>query len=327
MLQSHPLLAWVVLLVGFGVLAKSADSFVESSISLANRFRIPKLVIGLVLVSLATTMPEFAVSLMSALRGHPAIALGNAVGSIICNTGLGLAACALFSAAPVRVIPHVIKTSGGFLAAVALLAFGFIAFDMSLSRLEGGVLVLLFAGYLWFLFRQHRTRRYDDDIDLEAAAGRLHVSRPRLALFFALGLAGILVSSKLLILSATAIARSFHIPEAAIALTLVAFGTSIPEIATCVAAARKKQGALAVGNILGANIMNICWVAGVSSLAHPLTLPAHELLFMFPAMLVILGAALLMLRADYRLTRPQGAALLALYGAFVASFFFVFRAS
>jgi cation:H+ antiporter len=327
----NPLQAWmagspwaaaVVLLGAFAVLAKSADLFVGSSVALANRFRIPRLVIGLVLVSLATTMPELTVSTLSAARGIPEMAMGNAVGSIICNTGLGLALCALVSAAPVAVIPHVLKTSGGFLLAVALLALGFTLPDRTLSGWEGLVLVILSSGYFAYLFRQHTIGRYHDDVDLEAADDHLHLPLPRLAFLFALALAGIFFSSDLVVGSATVIARAFGVPESVIALTLVAFGTSIPEVMTCVAAARRREGALAIGNILGANIINICWVTGFSSLIQDLTLSPRELALMFPAMFAILLVALGLLRLGYRLTRFQGIILLSLYGAYLAGFIF-----
>ena len=131
-------------------------------------------------------------------------------------------------------------------------------------------------------------------------------------------------SSHFIVTSATSIARFIGIPEAVIALTLVAIGTSIPEIATCVIAARKNEGALAVGNILGADILNICWVAGLSAVANPLTLSTKEIAFMFPSMFIIVGSMLVMLRAGYRLTRLKGSVLLLLYVVYIVSFFFVF---
>jgi len=316
--------AWVVLVLAFALLAKCAYMFVDSAVGLAARFKIPKLVIGIVLVSLATTAPELSVSLTAALRGQPEMALGNAIGSIICNTGLALAFCAVLSRAPVPVIPHVLKTSGGFLFSVAVLCFVFVALDYRLARWEGLLLIALFWGYMGFLFRQHRGGRLNDDAGIEGPQIRRQMSGPWLFLLLAAGLGGIVLASVFIITSAVTIARSFGIPEAVIALTLVALGTSIPEAATCVAAARKNEGALAVGNILGANIMNVCWVAGASAIANPLVLTAKETCFMFPAMFVILGTSLLMLGAKYRLSRRQGVILFGLYVLYLASFFFLF---
>ena len=324
-IEAHVAVAWVVLLAAFAVLAKCADMFVESSVSLANRLRIPKIVIGIVLVSLATTAPELSVSLISALRGQPEMALGNAIGSVICNEGLGLALCAIFSVGSVAVIPHVLNTAGRFFLAVSVLCFAFVIFDGSLDRWEGLVLVILFAGYLWFLFREHRGGRYVDEVDLEAVGDHLQIPLPRVLGLCALALAGIILASNFIVTSATTIARSFQVPEAVIALTLVALGTSIPEVATCITAARKGHGELAVGNILGANIMNICWVAGASSIAHALVLSKKELFFMFPAMFVVVITTFVALRSDYKLTRRQGFVLLALYVMYILSFFVVFR--
>jgi len=319
-IQGNLPLAWAALLAAFFVLAKCADLFVESSVSLAGRLRIPKLVIGIVLVSLATTAPELSVSVMAALRGNDQIAMGNAIGSIICNTGLGLSLCALFSCCAVPVIPQVLRTAGGFLCGVALLFFLFVVFDGTLSRPEGYTLLALFWAYAYFLYRQHRDGTFREEADLESAQHARLLSGPRLVLLFAVGLGGIIVSSDFIITSAVTIARSLRIPDAVIAVTLVALGTSIPEVATCVSAARKNHGALAVGNILGANIMNVCWVAGASAAVHPLTLGGREIGFMFPSLFVVVGASLLMLWRQYRLTRRQGFILLGLYLAYLAVF-------
>lgn len=311
-------------MVAFIVLAKCADLFVDASVGIANRFQVPKLVIGIVLVSLATTAPELSVSLMSALRGQPEMALGNAVGSVICDDGLALAFAGVLAAAPIAIMPNVLRTSGFFLLLVEMLAFTFVAFDGALERVEGAMLVGLFAAYLFFLYRQHKQGRFKEGLDAGGTAAGTEKSVLRLSLIFAAALAGIILASEFIITSATAIARSFGIPEAVIALTLVAFGTSIPEVATCIVAARKKEGAIAVGNILGADIMNICWVAGASAIANDLVLSRKQIFFMFPSMFVIVGAMLIMLRMGYRLTRRKGLILFALYIAYLASFFRLF---
>jgi cation:H+ antiporter len=320
-IESNIVLAWIAIGISFAVLARCADLFVDSSVGLANRLRVPKLVIGIVLVSLATTAPELSVSLMSALRGQPEMALGNAVGSVICDDGLALALAGAFTAVPILIIPGVLKTSGVFLVFVEIMAFLFVAFDGVLERWEGLALVALFAGYMVFLFRQHKRGKFKEAVDPEEVERAKALSLVRLIVMFAVALVGIILASKFIITSATTIARSFRIPEAAIALTLVAFGTSIPEVATCITAARKREGAIAVGNILGADIMNICWVAGASSIANDLALGSKEIYFMFPSMFVIVGAMLLMLRMGYNLTRRKGMILFGLYLIYLASFF------
>ncbi len=300
-------------------------NFVESAVSLAYKFKLPKLVVGIVLVSFATTAPELSVSVISAIRGNAQIALGNAVGSVLCNAGLGLSLCALFSTTAVVLAPRVIKQSGTFLLIVSVLAFLFTAFDGSLQRWEGAVLVLAFCAYMHLLFQQHRRGTLHDESEWETIETHPDFSLSRLIMLFAVALGGILFTSDLIVSSATTIAHALHVPDGIIALTLVAFGTSVPEVATCITAARKHHGALAVGNIMGANIMNICWVAGASSLINNLTLSRREILFMFPVMLVMIGTAHVLLRRHWRLTRRHGYVLLGLYAAYLLASFVMFR--
>jgi cation:H+ antiporter len=325
-IEASPLISGLALIIAFAVLAKSADFFVDSSVAIAERFRIPKMVIGIVLVSLATTAPELSVSMMSALAGSPEMALGNAIGSVICNAGLALALCGLLSRVPVPVTPSVLKTSGLVLFGVAMLAFISVAFDRTLNRWEGGALVGAFVLYILYLIREQRCGRLMGSVDLEQLEDEVSLPLHKQVMFFAFGLGGILISSKVVVVSATTIAHSAGIPDSVIALTLVALGTSIPEVATSVMAAWKGEGALSVGNIMGANIMNICWVAGASSLANPLTLSHKEIFFMFPAMFVVLIATWVVLRSHFTLTRKEGGVLLALYFCYVMSFFFLFQA-
>lgn len=326
LIEVNLLTATIVLVIGFTVLAKCADIFVDSSVEVAEKFKIPKLIIGIVLVSLATTAPELAVSLLSALSGQPQMALGNAIGSIICDDGLALALAGIVTISPIVIIPRVLKTAGIFLIVIEIIAFLFILFDNTLDRWEGVVLVLLFAGYIFLIFYQHKTGKFLSEIKEESAQQKVS-SFNKIILLFLISLCGIIISSKFIITSATTIARTFGISEAIIALTVVAFGTSIPEVATCIVAARKKQGAIAVGNIIGADIMNICWVAGASAIANPLTLQRRETLFMFPAMFIIVGSMLGMIRYKYSLTRIKGYILLALYLVYLYLAVFVMKFS
>lgn len=315
--------AWVALAASFAVLAKCADLFVDSAVGIADRLKIPKIVIGIVLVSLATTSPELSVSMMAALEGKPEMALGNAVGSVICNAGVALALCAVFSKMPVPVLRHAFRTAGGFLVFSSLLAFLFIAVDGTLGRLEGALLLLCFAGYLGFLVQQYRRGHLSEALsDTVAPLSK----RPLLlVLQFAVGLGGVILSSKFVVVSAVKIANHMGVPEAVISLTLVALGTSIPEVATSVVSAIKGQGALSIGNILGANIMNICWVAGASALANPLTLSRREIYFMFPAMFIMIAVTLFVLHTKKALSRREGVVLFLVYLAYLASFLAVFR--
>ncbi|MHC4883658.1 MAG: calcium/sodium antiporter [Planctomycetota bacterium] len=310
--------AIVVIIVAFAILAKCADLFVESAVALANRFSIPKLVIGIVLVSFATTAPELAVSLMAAVEGNPEMALGNAIGSVICDDGLALALAGLCSVSAIKVMPNVLKTSGVFLLVIQGVTFGFVYRDFALERWEGAILVGLFLLYLGFMFREHKRGNLKDDLETETEEDYVGMGIGRMLLTFLLGLGGIIFASEFIVTSATSIAHAARVPESVIALTLVAFGTSIPEVATCISAARKGHGEIAVGNIIGADILNICWVAGASSLVNRLALTEKEIWFMFPAMFVIVGVMLILLRMNHVLTRRKGAVLFLLYLVYLA---------
>ena len=318
-LRGSALLSWLVLAVSFYILAKSADLFVDSSVSAAGKFNVPKLVVGLVLVSFATTAPELCVSLTAALKGNPEMALGNAIGSVICNTGLALGLAGIVAPAAIKVLPAVLRTSGIFLIIVAVLCFIFVRADFTLSRMEGAVLVAFFTVYLYIMFRKYRSGAIPmqhDDTDEHSKHKQLTL--PQISALFALGLSGIIAASEFIVIAATSIAHMLHVPEAVIALTLVALGTSIPEVATCIISAKKGHGEIAVGNILGANILNICWVAGASSIGNSLVLSKKEISFMFPAMFAITGVMLFLLWKNYRFTRIKGIFLLLLYLVYIA---------
>jgi cation:H+ antiporter len=318
------ILAWVALLLSFVILAKSADVFVDCAVDLAYALKIPKLIIGIVLVSLATTAPELSVSFISAIRGKPQMALGNAVGSVICNGGLALGLTGFFALAAIHITPTVLRLSGSFLILVQIVLFLFILPDLVLTRPEGLILVVLFVFYTYLLLTGAKRGKFPLDEDFSDAKKLLKYSMPVICLIFTAALAGIILASEMIVSSATVIAKSFGIPEAVIAMTLVALGTSIPEVATCVVAAKKGHGAVAVGNILGANIMNICWVAGASAMANDLAISRKEFNFMFPAMFAVMAVMLGLLWHKKRITRKKSAVLLTLYALYIAVFLILF---
>ncbi len=313
-------LAWLVIIISFILLFKCADIFVNSAIAVAQDFKIPKILIGLVLVSLATSAPELCVSMVAAFKGAPKIALGNAVGSVICNEGLALSLAGILTVSSIAVVPVVLKSSGIFLILISVLAYAFVFFDQTLSRMEGVVLVALFAGYLFFLFKN---RWYEEpgaqpaQDTAEKEAGETSLAKH--FCLFAVSLVGIIFVSDYIVVSATVIARSFQVSESIIAMTLVAFGTSVPEVATSITAARKGEGAIAVGNILGSDIINICLVAGASAIANDLILGSRDISFMFPVMIIIVVTMFCMLRRGNSLTRAKGMVLFSLYLSYLAA--------
>ena len=312
------------LAVAFVILAKSADIFVDSAVRIAELLRVPQMVVGIVLVGFATTAPEFAVSVQSAYLDHPEIALGNAVGSVICDDGLAMALAALVASSPILIDPKILRSAGFLLIFIYGISY-FMAFDGTLARSEGIVLVALLAGYIYYLLRttkRQSTGGPADEVAVgeetpvgSAIASAQSVKRP--LIYFVLGVGGVILSSRIIVWSCVRIAQHFGVPEVVIGLTIVAIGTSIPEIGTCIAAARKGHGQIAAGDIIGADILNILWIAGVSAVVNPMHVSQKIIHFMFPWMFLIVGTMLISMRISYRIGKTKGTILLSLYGIYL----------
>ncbi len=313
-----------VLAGAFVILAKSADTFVDSAVGIAETLQVPKMIIGIVLVGFATTAPEFAVSVQSAYLGHPEIALGNAVGSVICDDGIAMALAAIIAPTPILIDRKILKIAGIFLAFIYIVTY-IMALGGTLNRYEGALLVLILAGYIYFLFVTTRKEKHEvSTLGGPAAAeasphDSTHSGRGlgRQFIYFGLGLVGVVISSRLIIWACLYIAEYFRIPEVIIGLTVIAIGTSLPEIGTCVAAARKGQGEIAAGDIIGADILNILWIVGVSALVNPMHVSTKTVNFMFPWMFLIVGTMLVFMRINYRIGKLKGIILLSLYASYL----------
>jgi cation:H+ antiporter len=308
--------AAIMLALGFYLLAKSSTWLVDAAVGIAERFNVPKLLIGIVLVGLATTAPEFAVSVLAALQGKAEMALGNAVGSVIVDDGVALALVALMASAPIAVGGRTFKIAAFFLILVDIVCFALVAWDGTLSRGEGVILLVIFFAYMGYTIYDRKNHPDEAGEPPELAEAQEKAANKALAALigtFVLGLAIIIGSSEVVVVSAITIAKAAGIPEAVIAMTLIAIGTSLPEIATCITAARKGHGSLAIGDIIGADILNIAWIAGASATVNPLSLQKKEIFFMFPAMLVIVFTMLGWLLIKKKMTKPLGVILLAEY--------------
>tara|TARA_Y100001960_G_scaffold312336_1_gene373910 strand:- start:157 stop:1125 length:969 start_codon:yes stop_codon:yes gene_type:complete len=304
-----------VMAVAFVILAKCADWLVDGAIDIARQLSVPPILIGIVIVSIGTTAPELAVSLMAALGGNAELALANAVGSVIYDDGLALPLVAFFAPAVVVIDKGVLRSTAIFLIAVDLIAYA-MCFDGTLNRPEGAVLVLGFCGYLLFQYKQQR-RRAATSVERKEEEGEDVRPWSRIGLLFAAGLVGVLLSSHGIVETANVIARELEISNVIVGLLLVALGTSIPEVATCIVSARKGHGSLAVGNILGADILNICWIAGASAVANDLVVEPEQIHFMFPAMLIIVLTMLGLMRLNHRFEKWKGAVLMAMCAVYV----------
>lgn len=324
------LLNCLYVLIAVGILWKCADWFVEGAVGVAEKLQLPHMLVGMVLVSIATTSPELMVSLMAAIQGMPEAALGNAVGSVIVDASVALGLAALVSTVPLAANPAIFKTSARVLICALVLAF-IMTLDGTMSRTEGAILVALYIAYATISYlqaRKHRAEAKEAEEELVAIEEHLSgMSTTKMIGLFAAGGAGVLLGSHILLLGAEGIATQLGMSNVMMGLTITAIGTSTPEIATCVISARKGKSGIGIGNIIGADILNICWVAGLSSVANPLTAAMSDIYFMFPAAFIIVFAMLGMLRHKYQLTRLNGAILLALATIYFILCLFVLPAS
>ena len=316
------LLLWTAL--SLTVLIKGADWLVDGAAGLAYRFGIPKVIVGATVVSLGTTSPECAVSVMAAFAGEPGLALGNAVGSIIADTGLIFGLTCVLAAVPVN---RFILNRTGWVqvgAATLLVAIAVGALltappdtEPTLRRWVGFfflalLVVYLYVTYLWAK-QGGEMAQGEDDQEAEAFMG--------LGRSWSLVIGGlflVVLGARILVPSAAEIAIRFGVPDDVIAATMVAFGTSLPELMTAIAAVRKGHPEITVGNIVGADVLNCLFVIGAAAAAAPLAIPANFYYFHFPAMLIILYSFRVFISMNQAMfQRWQGMWLLGVYGVYV----------
>lgn len=329
-------LLFLLIAVLLVVLGKAADKLVGEAVILSERSGLPKVVIGATIVSLGTTSPEAAVSVLAALQGKPELSLGNAVGSIICDTGLILGIACLIS--PPALPRRLVNRQGWLqLAAGALLVLFSWPWHGGNPLVDGGrlpqfggwILVGLLVGYLWLSVRWARqggsAAVMAELEELEKEAGGDKSAPLPLVVAKLLGaIALVVLSSHVLIPAISIAAERLGVPKAIVAATLVAFGTSLPELVTAVTASLKGHGDLAVGNVIGADILNVLFVAGLSAAVTPTGLVAAPDFFrvLFPAMMAVLIVFRVgVMVSGERMKRGFGVVLLAAYvAAMVASY-------
>ncbi len=310
------ILSAVVLILGFFLLIKGADIFVDGASKIAERLKVPLIVIGLTIVAFGTSAPEAAISITSAAKGTAGIAIGNVIGSNILNVMLILGITAIIKKLPANnntfkyEIPFVFVISG------VLLLLGILGSDI--NHIDGLVFVALFIIFMIYLFRIAKTDTTahvvsENDIDEKAVPD----SVPLMILFIILGLALIVVGSDMSVFGASNIAEKLGVSDRIIGLTIVAFGTSLPELVTSISAARKGKIDIAIGNIIGSNIFNILFVLGAAALvsAEPIVFSSQ---FIFDGIIAIASTALLwfLMLKNKTLTRSGGFILLLSYAAY-----------
>jgi cation:H+ antiporter len=308
-------MTYVLLIIGFLLLIKGADYFVEGASKLAEMMRVSPLLVGLTIVAFGTSAPEATVSIIAALEGSSDVAIGNVVGSNIFNATFILGVTAIVF--PLTVQDETVRKEIPFalLAAVSLL---FLISDVQLqgsgtnliTRSEGLILLLFFAVFLYYVFEVARKNR--NQIAANPPAGTGNISLGKNLLFTIGGLAAVVFGGDLVVDNATEIALSLGMSETLVGLTIVAVGTSLPELVTSVTAALKKQSEIALGNIVGSNIFNIFFVLGASAAIYPLSVDSKILIDIW-LMIILTILLLIFSRTKYKITKLEGGTLAAIY--------------
>ncbi len=313
------ILTYLLFIVGLVCIIKGGDYFVDSATWIARRTGLSEVLIGATIVSLATTSPEATVSIISSVQGHSSIALGNAIGSIICNTGLILGLYNIIK--PSRIQSHLFKTKG-------LMMLGYIgilwwlASNGTIGRMDSIILLVLLVIYIIYnisAVRSTRNKPNSEDPPHPISKKEVWVNGAK----FVFGIGLILIGSKLLVDHGIMIAQWWGVPEAVISLTMIALGTSLPELITCMSALAKGYVGLSIGNILGANILNVAMVIGLSAGVHPLEISQQAIYLHIPVALGITSLLVIPTLLFKKISRIQAILLLGVYLIYIGALFFI----
>ena len=329
---SNVYLAVGLLLIGMYLITKGGDLFTDCAVAIARATRIPPVIIGATIVSLATTFPEFMVSLTGALRGKPDFAVGNALGSCCCNIGLIVGSCVLVKnilakqrgeEGGIETSRETLRGAGSFMIVAGILMWLFGVWDagnavlpngaasqFGIARWQGGIFVVLLVLYLFYSLRIALRARFESEIIDDSPEDQ---PMGKTVFGFLFGAALVVLGSRLLVSNAESLALRMGVSELIVGLTILAIGTSLPEYTISLLAVIKGHGALGIGNIIGANMLNICWVVATCALIQPLPIRSQTIYLDAP---IVLGLMLLLIGLGWRhekLNSVAGACLLAVY--------------
>ena len=318
--QSVPF-AVILLILGFAFLVKGADAFVEGCSSIAKRFQVPSLIIGMTIVAMGTSLPETAVSITASVTGNNALAVSNAVGSNIFNLMIVVGVCAILT--PVAVRKETLKIDFPFsiVCAVLLLVLG--AIGMTLGHVDGALFIVLFVIFILYMIKSAQNSRKDNkDMRVEEAEYALEAEEiqimpvPKSIIFIVLGCAAIAFGSDWVVDGATTIAEAMGVSQTLIGLTVVAFGTSLPELATSIMAAKKNEVDMALGNAIGSNIFNILMVLGIAAAISPMAFITENII---DIVILIAFSAIVWIMAwtKHELSKKEGWVMAILYAVYV----------
>lgn len=308
----------LLFLVGFVLITKGADIFIDCAVDIGKKANISEMVLGATIVSFATTLPELTVSTFAAIDGHTTMSLGNAVGSIICNTGLVLGLIVFIS--PFRVDKNMFLSKSTILI-ISIILLLILGFDGNISRVDGIILLTMFLVYMYSNYKSVA----NDNKDSRSIKTKSSILEWIKVLFiFLVGLVMMVFGSRLLVNNGSIIAESVGIPQSVISLTVIALGTSLPELVSSITAIRKKHHAISVGNILGANILNIVSVIGISSMVNDISILSQNIKIDFPFMILLILTLILPTIKNRKLYRLQGLMMLITYFIYIGVLYFLY---
>ena len=311
---------YLLLVLGLVILTVGADLLTKGCVGMAARFRVPEFIVGLTVMAVGTSMPEFTVSAMSALKGSTDMAIGNVTGSNIFNILIILGICAVvrpmvFTRENIRRDIPICIAASALLLVLAL----YVGQPLGISRWEGALMLAMYVAVIWYSIRSAKRDMPDQEAGTtDGKESEVTMAWGRVIIYIIVGLAGLIFGGNMCLESATAIARAWGVSEAVIAITIVAAGTSLPELASSLSAVASGKLSLALGNIIGSNVANILLILGTSGLIKPLTMGGITTLDIW----MVLGVAILLLLSalaigQRRITRVEGIAYLAIYVGYV----------
>lgn len=306
------ILAIIGVIIGFVLLVKGADFFVEGSGSVAKKFNIPVFIIGMTIVAMGTSAPECAVSISASLRGINGMAISNVIGSNIFNLLVVCGVCALFQ--PLVIKKETLKKEFPFSVLVAVIIGVMGLAGIMVGHMDGIILVVIFALFLYWMVRSaKKSMQAGEDVEAEEIKD---LPIWKCLVFIGGGLVAIVIGGQMVVNCSETIARGFGLSETLIGLTICSIGTSLPELVTSVVAARKNQAGMALGNVIGSNIFNILLVGGLASAISPIAVNMNNLIDIVILVAVSLYIMILVWRKQL-LTRAGGVSMLAIYAAYM----------
>ena len=306
------ILAIIGVIIGFVLLVKGADLFVEGSGSVAKKFNIPVFIIGMTIVAMGTSAPECAVSISASLRGINGMAISNVIGSNIFNLLVVCGVCALFQ--PFVINKYKLNQVFPFSLLVSLIICVMGLAGMMVGHMDGIILVVIFALFLYWMVRSaKKSMQAGEDVEAEEIKD---LPIWKCLVFIGGGLVAIVIGGQMVVNCSETIARGFGLSETLIGLTICSIGTSLPELVTSVVAARKNQAGMALGNVIGSNIFNILLVGGLASAISPIAVNMNNLIDIVILVAVSLYIMILVWRKQL-LTRAGGVSMLAIYAAYM----------